>query len=140
MLIENDSLERIWKKAVLSVFRVLSQLSAGEAGNDWNTSVKLAGLQTDLEIWNFQVPSINTDHSSALQGVDYSSQIAARFRCHVVSIVRFLVSISQNVHGISYECRHPTLKQIMIKSIFDHLIFSDHIYYASYYKFNLLLI
>jgi hypothetical protein len=36
-LIENDSLERIWKEAVLSVVRVLSQLSAGEAGIDRET-------------------------------------------------------------------------------------------------------
>jgi len=118
MLIENDSLKRIWKEAVLSVVRVLSQLSAGEAGNDWNTSAKLASLQKDLEIWNFQFPSSATDHSFALHGVDYSSQIAAKFRCREVSIVRFLVGISQNVHGISYEYRHTTLKQMTINSIF----------------------
>jgi hypothetical protein len=82
MLIENDLLKRIWKEAVVSVVHALSQLSAGEAGNDCETlqSNSPASIQTSKS--GTQFLSSNTTHPSALQGVDYSSQIAARFRCH----------------------------------------------------------
>jgi len=94
----------------VSVVHALSQLSAGEAGNDCETLQSNSPVSRQTSKSGTQFLSSNTAHSSAVQGVDYSSQIAARFRCHAVSIVRFLVGISQNAHAISYECRHSSLK------------------------------
>jgi hypothetical protein len=44
----NNELERIWKEAVVAYFNVLSRHLPGEAEENYEKSVRFAGLQAEI--------------------------------------------------------------------------------------------